>query len=232
MQSYVIGVLGGTGPQGKGLAARFALAGHDVVLGSRTHDRAAAAAAELNGQLGAAGQLSAASNAAAAERCEVAIIAVPYDPRAEAISELAPALAGKVAVSCLNPLAFDAQGAYGMEVPHGSAAEHLAAVLPATTLVGGFHHVSARNLLPTATGSGASDEDVLVCGDDLEAKQLVMGLAAAVGGRVGIDAGPLRMARYLEPFTAVLIAVNKRYKTHAGVAVTGIPELLSVGAAG
>jgi NADPH-dependent F420 reductase len=180
-----------------------------------------AAAAEVNGLLGTEGRLSAASNATAADRCHLAVVAVPYDPRAEAVTELRHQLAGKVAVSCLNPLAFDAKGPYGMEVPHGSAAEHLATVLQESTVVGGFHHVSARNLLTTQT----SDEDVLVCGDDLGSKQLVMELAVAVGGRVGVDAGPLRMARYLEPFTAVLIAVNKRYKTHAGVTITGVPEL-------
>lgn len=228
MQTCVIGVMGGTGPQGKGLAARFASAGYTVILGSRTHERAAAAAAEVNALLGDAGHLLGASNDDAADRCDIAILALPYDPGAEAIAELQPQLAGKVAVSCINPLAFDAAGPYGLDVPFGSAAEHLADILPETAVVGGFHHVSARNLLAATP----TEEDVLVCGDDADSKQLVMQLAAAVGGRVGIDAGPLRMARYLEPFTAVLIAVNKRYRTHAGVAMTGMPEALAAGIAG
>src|SRR5690606_5804039 len=129
---------------------------------------------------------------------------------------------GKVVVSCANPLGFDRAGPYGLAVPEGSVAEQAAALLPESRVVGAFHHLSAVNLLGDA--DLLSHEDVLVCGDDPEAKQLVMELAATITGRPGIDAGGLRLACQLEPFTAVLISINKRYRVHSGLAVSGLPS--------
>jgi NADPH-dependent F420 reductase len=217
----VIGIIGGTGAQGRGLAFRLASAGHEVVIGSRTFERALDAANGLNALLPQGRpRIGAASNADAAIAASLAIIAVPYDPQAEALSELAGLLDGKIAVSCLNPLGFDAKGPYGLDVPQGSAAEHIAALLPETAVAAAFHHVSARNLLDDSP----PDEDILVCGDDPGVRSVVMELARDVGGRPGIDAGPLRMSRYLEPMTAVLISINKNYRAHAGISITGLPE--------
>jgi NADPH-dependent F420 reductase len=222
----VISVIGGTGAQGRGLAFRLASAGHDVVIGSRIFERAQAAANELNGLLPTGARIGAETNGDAAAAAALAIIALPYDPQTQALSELPERLEGKIVVSCMNPLAFDARGPYGLEVPHGSAAEQVAAVLPGTTVTAAFHHVSARNLLDASP----PDEDILVCGDDTDAKNIVMQLARDVGGRRGIDAGALRMSRYLEPMTAVLISINKKYRTHAGISVTGLQDELDGGA--
>ncbi|GAA2576434.1 NADPH-dependent F420 reductase [Dactylosporangium fulvum] len=216
-----IAVIGGTGPQGRGLAYRLAHAGHAIVLGSRDAARAEAAAAELRQQLDGA-EISGASNLDAAASAPVVLLAVPYDGHTELVTSLAGALAGKVVISCVNPLGFDKLGPFGLDVPAGSAAEEAAAIAGDATLVGAFHHLSAPLLLDPE--ADLSHEDVLVCGDDRAAKELVMGLAADVTGGRAVDAGRLRLARQLEPLTAVLISVNKRYKTRSGVAITGLTQ--------
>ena len=217
-----IAVVGGTGPQGKGLAYRWAKHGHHVVLGSRSAERAGATAEEIAGRLGedaAAGVVSGAGNAEAAAQAEVVVLAVPYDGHDELVSGLAGSLAGKIVVSCVNPLGFDKQGPYGLDVER-SAAEAAAALVPDARVVGAFHHVSAVSLWGEA--EYLDHEDVLVCGDDREAKEAVMRLARSVTGRDGVDAGRLRLARQLEPLTAVLISINKRYKAHSGVRISGL----------
>ncbi|HSF27270.1 MAG TPA: NADPH-dependent F420 reductase [Actinomycetes bacterium] len=224
MSVSTIAVIGGTGALGRGLGFRFSAAGHPVVLGSRSADRAATAAAELAGRLTdpAAGVVSGAENAKAAEAADVVVLAVPYAGHAELVSGLAGPLAGKVVISCVNPLGFDKLGPFGLAVPEGSAAEHAAALLPDSQVVAAFHHVSAVTLL--GDGAGLADQDVLVCGDDPDARATVVELAAAVTGRAGIEVGPLRLARQLEPLTAVLISINKRYKAHSGVRISGLPH--------
>jgi NADPH-dependent F420 reductase len=219
--TYDIAVLGGTGPQGRGLAYRWALHGHRVTLGSRSADRAAAVAAEVAERLPQAA-VRGATNADAAQGAEVVVLAVPYDGHDELVTSVAERLAGKVLVSCVNPLGFDKQGPYALDVPAGSAAEAAAGLVPSARVVGAFHHVSAPSLW------GAADylehEDVLVCGDDTEAKAIAMDLARAVTGRAGVDAGRLRIARQLEPWTAVLISINKRYRTRSGTSISGLPS--------
>jgi len=215
---HSIAVVGGTGPQGRGLAYRFAAAGHRVVIGSRAADRAEEKAAEINDKLGES-VVSGAENGAAVADCDVVLLAVPWDGHAELVSGLADQLAGKLVISCVNPLGFDERGSYGL-VLEESAAEEAQRLVPTARVVGAFHHVAALSLWKTA--EPLSHEDVLVCGDDDEAKQAVAALAAAVTGKVGIDAGALRLARQLEPLTAVLISMNKRYKTRSGIAITGV----------
>ncbi|MGW5200995.1 NADPH-dependent F420 reductase [Streptomyces spiralis] len=219
-QTYSIGVIGGTGPQGKGLAYRFARAGHRVFLGSRSPERAQEAAQELNARLPADQAVSGTSNATAASVNEVVLLAVPWNGHAELVADLLDPLAGKIVISCVNPLGFDKRGPYGLPVSDGSAAEQAAGLLPDSRVVGAFHHVSAVSLLGDA--EYLKDEDVLVCGDDAAAKGVVQELVRAVTGRIGVDAGALRLARQLEPLTAVLISINKKYKTHSGLAVTGL----------
>lgn len=220
LTSYDIAVIGGTGPQGRGMAYRFAKAGHRVVLGSRDASRAQATAEEITARLPEAA-VSGASNADAAAGAEVVLLAVPYDGHDDLVASLADQLAGRIVVSCVNPLGFDKQGPYGLTVPGGSAAETAARLVPEARLVGAFHHVSAVTLW------GEQDyldhEDVLVCGDDADAKQVVQELARAVTSRDGVDAGRLRIARQLEPWTAVLISVNKRYRTRSGTRISGLP---------
>lgn len=219
METYKIAVLGGTGPQGKGLALRFARAGHPVTLGSRDAARAVAVARETADRCGAEAYVAGTTNADACRSADVVLVAVPYDGHAALLEELIDHLTGKVLVSCVNPLAFDALGPYGMDVADGSAAEEAQRIVPGAAVAGAFHHVSAANLW---AGGALAHEDILVCGDDAEAKAIAMRLSVAVCGHEGIDAGPLRVARQLEPMTAALIHVNKRYRVRSGIAVTGL----------
>ncbi len=215
-----IAIIGGTGPQGQGLGLRFARAGRSVILGSRDADRAAAAAGELAGRLpGGAGDITAAANLAAADAADIVLLAVPYGGHDELVRTLAPALAGKVVISCVNPLGFDRAGAYGLDLGPTSAAETAQELVPDARLVGAFHHLSAVTLLGEES---LAHEDVLVCGDDTGAKAIVVDLAAAVTGKPGIDAGALRLARQLEPWTAVLISINRKHKVRSGVAIVGL----------
>jgi NADPH-dependent F420 reductase len=222
--SYRIAVMGGTGPQGKGLGYRFAKHGHAVVLGSRSAEKAVPVAAEVTERLAGvsgAGEVTGAANADACAAADVVLLAVPYDGHDELVKTLP--LAGKVVISCVNPLAFDKRGAHGLiiDAGEGSAAESAQRLAPDATVVGAFHNVSAVALW----GDDAYlDEDVLVVGDVVEAKEVAMELAASVIGRPGIDAGKLRLARQLEPFTAVLISINRKYKVHSGVRITGLDQ--------
>ena len=145
-----IGVLGGTGDQGRGLAHRFAAAGNPVVIGSRSMDRAQTAAADAS-QPGRPGRQPASirgmANADAAAAADVVIVAVPWEGHRDLLTALAGPLTGKIVIDCVNPLGFDKRGAYPLRVEEGSAAEQAAAVLPGSRVVGAFHHVSAVVLL-------------------------------------------------------------------------------------
>lgn len=207
-------MLGGTGEQGRGLARRFALAGVQVVLGSRDAGRAQAAAETLPSSV------SGADNAAAARAGDVVVVAVPWEGHRELLESLSGELAGKVVVDCVNPLGFDKQGAYALPVEEGSAAEQASAVLPQSRVVAAFHHVSAVLLLDERVEQ--VETDVLVLGDDREATDLVQALAGLVPGMRGVYAGRLRNAHQVEALTANLISVNRRYKAHAGVRITDV----------
>jgi NADPH-dependent F420 reductase len=215
LSALVLGVLGGTGDQGRGLARRFALAGHRVIIGSRDAGRAAAAAAGLGSEL-----ISGTVNAEAAAQADVVIAAIPWDGHKELLAALAPQLAGKIVIDCVNPMGFDGKGAYALPVPEGSAAQQAAAVLPDSTVVGAFHHVSAELLL--APEIGLLDLDVLVLGDDREATDLVSALASRIPAIRGIYAGRLRNCGQIEALTANLVSINRRYKAHAGIRVTDV----------
>jgi len=214
LDALTVAVLGGTGEQGRGLARRLALAGVRVVLGSRSAERAAQSAAELPGGV------SGLDNAGAAAAADVVVVAVPWEGHRELLVDLAPALAGKVVVDCVNPLGFDKQGAYALPVEEGSAAQQAQAVLPDSRVVAAFHHVSAVLLLDEQVDT--LDTDVLVLGDDREATDLVRALAGRIPGMRGIYAGRLRNAHQVEALTANLISVNRRYKAHAGLRVTDV----------
>ena len=213
-----VAVVGGTGPQGRGLARRWARAGLPVVIGSRSAERAAETAAAIAAATG--GNVRGADNAGAAQAADVVVVAVPWDGHAALLSELAEVLAGKVVVDCVNPLGFDKQGAFPLAVDEGSATQQAAALLPGSTVVGAFHNVSAVLLEDDEVAS--VDTDVLVLGDDREATDLVQALASVVPGMRGVYGGRLRNAHQVEALTANLISVNRRYKAHAGVRVTDI----------
>jgi len=212
--------LGGTGDQGRGLARRYALAGHPVVIGSRSAERAQTAATELAADLPPTARISGAANAEAAAAADVVVVAVPWEGHGALLADLAPVLAGKIVVDCVNPLGFDGKGAFALPVEEGSAAEQAAALLPESRVVAAFHHVSAVLLLDPAVDS--LDTDVLVLGDDREATDAVQDLIAEIPGMRGVYAGRLRNAHQVEALTANLISVNRRYKAHAGLRVTDV----------
>ena len=216
MSNVVIGVLGGTGDQGRGLARRLSMAGHRIVIGSRSADRAAAAASELGGGPLVDGGL----NHYAATEADVVIAAIPWDGHKGLLAELAEALAGKLVIDCVNPIGFDSHGAYQIAVPEGSAAEQAAAVLSGSTVVGAFHHVSAKLLLDPEVDS--MDLDVLVLGDDRAAIDLVIAIAGEIPGMRGVYGGRLRNCGQVEALTANLVSINRRYKAHAGIRITDV----------
>jgi len=212
----VVGVLGGTGDQGRGLARRLAMAGNRVIIGSRDEGRAVAAAASI----GSPPQVTGAANEQAARNADVVIAAMPWEGHAGLLTQLAGALEGKILIDCVNPMGFDKQGAFPLPVPEGSAAQQAAALLPGSTVVGAFHHVSATLLLdPEVTDLG---QDVLVLGDDRRATDLVQALAGRLPGVRGVYAGRLRNCGQIEALTCNLVSVNRRYKAHAGLRVTDI----------
>ena len=225
LSGIVVGLLGGTGDQGRGLGRRLARSGQTVILGSRESARAEAAASSLDGGESAgvgSGRITGADNVTCARRADVLIAAVPWAGHRDLLVSLRAELAGKVVVDCVNPLGFDSRGAFALAVEEGSACEQAQAVLPESTVVGAFHHLSAVLLLDPAVDR--IDTDVMVVGDDRKATDLVQDLASSVPGMRGIYAGRLRNAGQVEAITANLISVNRRYKAHAGLRVTDVPR--------
>ncbi|AIV36812.1 MULTISPECIES: NADPH-dependent F420 reductase [Streptomyces] len=214
VSGLVVGVLGGTGPQGKGLAYRLAKAGQKVIVGSRAAERAEAAAEEIG--YGVEG----ADNAETARRSDVVIVAVPWDGHAKTLESLRAELAGKLVVDCVNPLGFDKKGAYALKPDEGSAAEQAAALLPDSRVAAAFHHLSAVLLQDPEIDE--IDTDVMVLGEARADVEIVQALAGRVAGMRGVFAGRLRNAHQVESLVANLISVNRRYKAHAGLRVTDV----------
>ncbi len=216
----VIGILGGTGDQGKGLARRLSMAGHPVIIGSRDADRAKSAAALLSGPHPSGARLSGALNADAAADADIVVAAMPWDGHRDLLAGLVAQLAGKIVVDCVNPMGFDERGAYALPVPEGSAAQQAAAVLPDSTVVGAFHHVSASLLLDPSVDR--IDLDVLVLGDVRAATDTVAAIADEIPGMRGVFGGRLRNCGQVEALTANLVSINRRYRAHAGLRITDV----------
>jgi 8-hydroxy-5-deazaflavin:NADPH oxidoreductase len=214
VSGLVVGVLGGTGPQGKGLAHRLARAGQKVIIGSRVAERARAAAAELGH--GIEGH----DNAGTARRSDIVIVAVPWEGHGRTLESLREELDGKLVVDCVNPLGFDKQGAYAIKPEEGSAAEQAAALLPGSRVTAAFHHLSAVLLQDPAIER--IDTDVMVLGEARADVETVQALAGRIPGMRGVFAGRLRNAHQVESLVANLISVNRRYKAHAGLRVTDV----------
>lgn len=214
-----VGVFGGTGPQGRGLALRWAKAGLKVIIGSRKQERAEEAAAELR-TLAGVQHISGLDNLETAKQADVVLVAVPWEGHKPLLESLREALAGKIVVDCVNPLGFDKQGPFALPVEEGSAAQQAFALLPESRVTAAFHHVSAVSLEDLSVSQ--LDSDVLVLGDDREATDVVRALAETIPGFRGVYGGRLRNAHQVEAFTANLIAINRRYKAHAGIRITDI----------
>ncbi|MBF9128140.1 NADPH-dependent F420 reductase [Plantactinospora sp. S1510] len=222
VSGLTVGIIGGTGDQGRGLAYRLARAGQRVLIGSRSAARASQVAEEIAALPGlpADPTVSGGDNAEVSSRSDVVIIAVPWDGHRDTVAALREPLAGKVVIDCVNPLGFDKQGPYPLRVEEGSAVQQAAALLPESRVCSAFNHVSAPLLADP--GIDRIDLDVLICTEERELVGLVAALAARIPGMRGIYAGRLRNAHQVEAFTANLIAINKRYKAHAGLRVTDL----------
>lgn len=216
----VLGFIGGTGPEGKGLAYRFALAGHEVIIGSRSRERGEQAAREVSERPDSVGAaVRGAENVDAARQADLIVITLPFEGQAQTLPALREAVEGKVVVSAAVPLSFQNGAAVMPPVPEGSAAEQAQALLPGARVVGAFQNLGAAKLWK----SGASlDQDVIVCADDARAKREVMTLAEQIRGVRAVDGGPLASSRFVEGITALLINVNRRYKATTGVRIVGL----------
>ncbi len=215
-----VAIIGGTGDQGRGLAYRLARAGQRVLIGSRQPARAANSAAEISALPGVTRPVEGGSNAEVAAAADLTVIAVPWDGHRDTVAALRHPLAGKLVVDCVNPLGFDSHGPYPLVVDEGSAAQQAAALLPESTVAAAFNHVSAPLLADPAVES--MELDVLICTEDRHLAGVVAALAARIPGMRGIYAGRLRNAHQVEALTANLIAINRRYKAHAGFRVTDV----------
>ncbi|MBN1486175.1 MAG: NADPH-dependent F420 reductase [Anaerolineae bacterium] len=218
---YTIAVLGGTGNEGPGLAIRWAKAGHNVIIGSRKEEKAQRVAAELNEKLGE-DLIKGLANLEAAQVCDVAVLTVPYSAQNALLATLRDTLQGKLLINVTVALK-PPKVARVYIPPEGSAAEQAQAILgPAVPVVAAFQNVGAHHLEDIGH---PVDCDVLICGDDKEAKAIAAELAQDIGTR-GIDAGPLINAKTIESLTSVLIGINIRYKIPgAGIRITGLPEV-------
>lgn len=218
-----VALIGGTGPEGRGLAARFALAGRRVAIGSRDAARGEEAAAGLRAALAGLrvrGELRGGANADAAADAEIAIVTVPYEGHAATLASLAGALAGRIVVDAVVPMRFE-RGPRPIETPDGSATEEAARLLSGSRVTGAFHNLSAEALLDAGAPVRA---DVLVTGNDAAAKRAVRALAEEIEGVRAVDAGPLRYSRFVEGLTILLVGINGRHRARAHVRVEGLPD--------
>ena len=214
LKALTIGIVGGTGAQGTGLGYRLAKAGFSVILGSRDGAKAVTTAAELGHGITGAG------NAECAAQSDLVIIAVPWDSHKETLSALKSELAGKIVIHCVNPMGFDAGGAYPLAVEEGSACAQAQSILPESNVVSAFNHVSA--VLLSDQSLTEIEIDIMVVGDHKPATDLVQLVIDEIAGMRGIYAGKMRNAGQVEALTANLISMNRRYKTHAGVRIIGV----------
>src|SRR5687767_996554 len=224
MARQAIPIIGGTGALGWGLAFRWALAGRAVVIGSRDADRAQEAAEKLSAAVPDA-EVEGLTNAGAAKQGPVVVLAVPFRAQSENLTNLRDVLApGQLLVDCTVPLAAAVSGkaTRSLGVWQGSAAQQAQEMVPdGVTVVAALHTVSAPSLADTGTDL---DEDVLLCGDRKADKAKVARLIEEIPGLRAVNAGALEMARIVEQLTPMLISINARYKTHAGVRINGLPE--------
>ncbi len=214
-----IAILGGTGKEGAGLGLRWAHAGHSIVIGSRSPERAEASAAEINARAGAE-RAQGAANLAAAQSAEVVVLTVPYAAQLATLQEVQPALSGKILIDVTVPLVPPQVGR--VQLPDGGSAVLKAQKLlgESVRVVSAFQNVSAELLKEPGH---AIDCDVLVCGDDPAARATVIALARDAGMRA-FHAGPLANSAAAEALTSVLVTINRQYKIkHSGIAITGLP---------
>lgn len=215
-----IAIFGGTGDLGRGLAINFAAAGHEIVVGSRSQERADQAAATLS-EAFSGGTFTPRENVAAAEEAELAIVSIPWEGIESTIPPMAAALSGKVVISVVNALRFGKSGAIaeqGEAIGGASCAHRIQDLAPEAKVVVAFNNLPAAGL----QAQHHLNADVLVCGKSKEARETVIALTEAIPGTRALDAGPLANALILEGLTAVIINLNKRYGGEASISISGL----------
>lgn len=224
-----IAIVGGTGPEGSGLALRWAQAGETVIIGSRDEKKASQAAAKIADQIQQAmvvparSKISGADNKSACDSADAVVLTVPFEAHAEMLKHLKPALhSGQILIDTTVPLAASVGGrpTRTLGVWQGSAAQQAAELVPeGVSVVAAFHNTSAEVLHQ----NGPVECDVIVCSDDKAAAQKVRELARKIPGVRALDGGKLENARIVEQITALLIGLNIRHKGHSGLRITGLP---------
>ena len=214
----MIGFIGGTGPEGRGLALRFALAGEEVMIGSRDAERAKAAANGVR-EIAPSISIDGGLNADVAAQSDIVVIAVPYSAQKSTLESLTEELRGKLIINVVAPLAFSKGIASSIRVEAGSAALEAREIVPHATHTAAFHNVSAQELLEP---DRALDTDIVVFGEEADAKRRVITLAETIKGARGVDGGGLENARYCEDLTALLLNINRIYKAHSMIKIVGI----------
>jgi 8-hydroxy-5-deazaflavin:NADPH oxidoreductase len=211
----VLALIGGTGPEGSGLASRFAAVGYRTIIGSRSRERAAEVAAGLSG---AHNRVEGKTNADAAREADIVILTIPYRAIDDTIPMIANLVPGKIVVSAVAPVEFREGRPVALRPEAGSAAQEIAQKLPRSRVVSAFQNVDSHALATAET----LDTDIIVTSDDAEARHEVMALVAAFPGARALSGGRLAAARYVEEITALLITLNRIYKAHSGIRITGI----------
>ena len=217
-----IGFIGGTGPEGLGLAMRLANAGERVLIGSRRIERAEEAAQTVRDAVNEAGgsaDTGGGVNRDVVEQSDVVIIVVPFDGHEATLNDLRDAIGDKLVIDAAVPLTMENRVPGISDVPQGSATEQAQALLPDAKVVGAFHNLSARKLQKL---TDPMEGDVLITADDADAKQAVIELVGKMPDLRPVDAGPLSMSKFVEDLTALIIGMNMRYKTQAAVRMVGI----------
>ncbi len=213
-----VGVLGGTGPAGRGVAIRLASAGYDVILGSRDETRAEEIATTLLAR--GEGVIRGATNEVAAD-CHLVVVATPYESAVATVSALKTPLAGKIVISMVNALVREGKELIPLYPPRGSMAAQLAFALPDSTIVGAFHHLPASEM---ENLDSDLDADVVIFSDDADARETVGKIVDDMPDLRGVIAGSLSLASAVEAFTAVCISINIRHKAHSYVKLAGLKK--------
>ncbi len=211
-----VGILGGTGPAGRGVALRLASAGYDVILGSRDETRAQVTASTLLAR--GEGVVRGASNEVAAH-CDLVVVATPWDSAVSTVSALKSSLANKTVISMVSALAREGKELVPLYPPRGSMAAQLAFALPESTIVGAFHHLPASEMEDLDSDL---DADVIIFSDDNDAREEVSAVINAMPGLRAVVAGSMSLASAVEAFTAVCVSINIRHKAHSYVKLAGL----------
>jgi len=211
-----IGIIGGTGPEGKGLAARFAQAGLEVLVGSRSAERGEEAAQDIRERAG--GNVRGVANADAAT-ADIIVVTVPYAGQADTLTALKDTIGDKIVISTVVPMIFEAGKVSMVPVPDGSAAQEMQRLLPEAKVVGAYQNLAAKKLFNV---DHPLDGDVIITSDDKEALREVIWMTEQIPGLRGVNGGPLSCSHYVEAITTLLVHINRNYKTETNVKVVGI----------